>query len=416
MPDPIAPPAPAAPSTPAPSAPSPAPSAPAASAAPASGGMKDFISKLGAKPEPKPAASPAPEPPKEPVAAPAPAAMITAAPVAADDHADVPDAIWEKAPKNLKNAYYKTKRELETKLTSNETRLKELESKPNQSPADLKRIKELEERITKQEKDLEDREQRILQADYRSSKEFDEKYASKGNKAYQKAIGDVKALQVTLTDADGNQTQRPATENDFNALRALPPYEQDKKINELFGISAWRVSNHMRTLEALEQEANEAISTAKVKADENRRNFEKQNAERTTEYTTHADAYNAELVKTHAAYFAPDPTNPEASAALEQGLKYVDDAAKNHSKMSPKDLAETTSMIRYLAGSCPRLMTEINQLKAKLTAKDEELGKYRKSSPGSAPSPAGSNGTKAPEPEKRGIGAIKEMLNLVGKK
>lgn len=417
MPETIAPPASAAPSTSSPTpAPSPAPSAPAAPAAPAGGGMKDFISKMAAKPEPKaPVASPAPEPPNEPTATTAPAAVIPAAP-ATDDHADVPDAIWEKAPKNLKNNYYKMKRELETKLTTNETRLKELESKPNQSPADLKRIKELEERITKQEKDLEDREQRILQADYRSSKEFDEKYASKGNKAYQKAIGDVKALQVTLTDADGNQTQRPATENDFNALRALPPYEQDKKINELFGTSAWRVSNHMRTLEALEQEANEAISTAKVKADENRRNFEKQNAERTTEYTTHADAYNAELVKTHAAYFAPDPTNPEASAALEQGLKYVDDAAKNHSKMSPKDLAETTSMIRYLAGSCPRLMTEINQWKTKYAALEEELGKYRKSSPGSAPSPAGSNGAKAPEPEKRGIGAIKEMLNLVGKK
>jgi hypothetical protein len=404
--------APAAPS-PAPASPSPAPSAPAAPAAPPGGGMKDFISKMSAKPEPKPGGAAAPEPPKDPAAPPA----TPAAPAApTDDHPDVPDAVWDKAPKNLKNAYYKTKRELETKLTANEARLKELESKPNQSPADLKRIKELEERITKQEKDLEDREQRILQTDYRSSKEFEEKYVAKGNKAYQQAVNDVKRLQVKLVDADGNETMRPATENDFNDLRKLSPYEQDKRINEMFGTSAWRVSNHMRMIESLEQEATEALATAKTKSDEARRNFDKQNAERSNEFKTHADSYNAELVKTHSVYFAPDPANPEASAALERGLKYVDDAAANQSKMSPKDLAETTSMIRYMAGCAPRLMTELKQVREQLAAKDEELSKYRKSSPGGAPSPTGSNGAKAPEPEERGIGAIKAMMEKAGKR
>lgn len=411
----IAPPAPAAPSTPAPSAPSPAPNAPAAPVTPASGGMKDFISKMAAKPEPKPAASPAPEPPKEPPAAPAPSAVIPTAP-AADDHADVPDAIWEKAPKNLKNAYYKTKRELETRLTTNETKLQELESKPNQSPADLKRIKELEERITKQEKSLEEREQRIVQSDYRNSAEFKKNHEEPGLKAYQRAIGEIKRLQVKLTDAEGNETTRPATEGDFNALRNLDIYERDKKINEMFGFSAQRVILHMNELERIEGAANEALATAREKADESRRTFEKQHGERTQEYQTHAERYQSELVKTHAGYFAPDAANPEASAALERGLKYVDDAATNSSKMSPKDLAETTTMIRFLAGSAPRLMTEINQLKAQLTAKDEELGKYRKSAPGGAPSAPGGGGSKAPEPEKRGIGAIKEMLTLSGKK
>lgn len=413
MADPI--PAPAAP-TPPPAAPAPSPApgapstpSPAAPPAPASGGMRDFISKMGAKPDPKPTA--APEPPKADVAPEAP--KPDAAP--AGDHPDVPDAVWEKAPKNLKNAYYKTKRELESKLTANEARLKELESKPNPTGADIKRIKELEERSAKLEKDLEDREQRLIQTDYRSSSEFQEKYEKKGLDAYNRAIGDVKRLQVKIVDGDGNESMRPATENDFNALRALPPYEQDKKINEMFGTSAWRVSDHMRTLEKLEHEANEALASAKTKADENRRNFEKQNAERSTEFKTHSDRAIEELAKTHANYFAPDPTNPEATAALERGLKYVDESAMNGSKMSPKDLAETTAMIRFLAGSAPRLMTEVNQLRAQLATKDEELSKYRKSSPGSAPSPTGAPKA-APIEEKRGIGAIKEMLAASGKK
>lgn len=374
--------------------------------------MRDFLSKMSAKPEPK--APAAPEPPKEPAPTPAPAPPPTQEP--AGDHSDVPDSIWEKAPKNLKNAFYKTKRELETKLTVNEARLKELESKPNQSPDDLKKIKALEERIAKQEKDLEDREQRILQSDYRSSKEFEEKYVAKGNRAYQQAVRDVKQLQVKVVDEDGTETFRPATENDFNLLRQLPPFEQDKKINEMFGTSAWRVSNHMRTLESLEAEANEALSSAKTRAEEARRTFEKQSGERNQEFQTHSQRAMDEIAKAHPMYFAPDAANPEATAALERGLKYVDEAAANQSKMSPKDLAETTAMIRFLAGAAPRLMTELKQVRELLAARDEELAKYRKSSPGSMPSPTGANGAKAPEPEKRGVAAmIEQMKNAVKK-
>jgi hypothetical protein len=373
--------------------------------------MKDFISKMG-KPA-APASPAAPEPPKEPAAG-APAAPVIPAP--ADDHPDVPDEVWDKAPKNLKNAYYKTKREMQGKLTATEAKLKELESKPNQSPADLKKIQELETRASKLEKDLEEREQRILQADYSKSSDFQKKFVERGNKAYQRAIGEVKQLHVTLTDANDEKTERPATEGDFNALRSLPIYERDKKVNEMFGHSAHRVILHMNQIEQIEGEANEAIANAKTTAEENQRTFQKQSEERNTEYKSHIDRVNEEMVKTHAAYFAPDPANPEASQALERGLKYVDEAAANMSKMSPKDLAETTSMIRYLAGSAPRLMTENNQLKSKLTALEEELGKYRKSSPGSAPAPAGSNGAKAPEKEARGINAIKEMMLASGKR
>ena len=410
----ISPPAPAAPAAPKPSAPAPAPAAPAPAAppaAPSSGGMRDFISNMGKKPEPKPSDDTPPAATKPADVSPVPAAVTTPA----DDHPDITDAVWDKAPKNLKNAYFKTRRELQEKLTANENRLKELESKSSGSPADVKRIKELEERSAKLEKDLEEREQRILQTDYRSSKEFREKYELKGQRAYKQAIDDVKRLKVKQTDESGTETLRPATEEDFAALRSLPPFEQDQKINEMFGTSAWRVSNHMRSLENLEQEANEALASAKTKAEESRRNFEKQSGERNAEFKAHSDRAIEELQKAHANFFAPDPANPEATAALERGLKFVDDSAADGAKMSPKDLAETTAMIRFLAGSAPRLMTEVNQLKAQIAAKDEELAKYRKSSPGSAPSPTGAPKA-APVEEKRGIGAIKEMLAASAKR
>ena len=372
--------------------------------------MRDYIAGMGKKPDPKPDA--APEPPKGDIIPEPPAP----APAAPDDHPDVPDAVWDKAPKNLKNAYFKTKRELSDKLAANELKLKELESKPNQSPADLKRIKELEERSTKLEKDLDAREQRLIQVDYQSSNEFKEKYEKKGQDSYARAVADIKRLQVKFTDAAGEEKTRPATEDDFNYLRQLPPFEQDQKLNELFGSSAWRVADHMRTLERLTQEAQEAINGARTKAEETRRTNQKQMEERNAEFSTHSQRSIDEIQKNHAVYFAPDPANPEATAALERGLQYVDDAAKNQHTMSPKDMAETTAMIRFLAGSAPRLMTEINQLKAKLLAKDEELGKYRKSSPGSTPSPSGGAPKQTPTSEKRGVAAMIEMMNESAKK
>jgi hypothetical protein len=366
--------------------------------------MRSFIDGLG-KPKPKADATPGVPAGDVPPTTPEP------------QPADVTDEVWEKAPFKFKNAYYKYRRETEGKLTATEAKLKELEAKPNQSAADVKRIKELEERATKLEKDLEARENVLMQADYSKSREFKEKYADPGERAYAHALTEVKQLMVKATDGEGNEIERPATDKDFNALRQLPIYERDKKVNEMFGFSANRVILHMNKLEQIEMEANEAIGNARTKSEENRRTAEKQHTERSAEYNAHAERVNAELLKTHAVYFAPDPANPEASAALERGLKYVDEAAANNGKMSPKDLAETTAMIRFLAGSAPRLMTEVKQLREQLAARDEELGKYRKSSPGGAP-PIPSGGTPPiPDSEKRGAAAVQDMLEkAVGKR
>lgn len=401
------PPAPSAPTSPIPSsAPksttsvAPAAPAPAAEAPKPSVGMNDFIAKMG-----KPA-----EPPK-PDAAPKPPEGAAPAPVAAPE-ADVPvvgDEVWEKAPKNLKNSYYKFKRESESKLSEYDKKIKELESKPNQSPADLKKIQELEARSTKLEKDYQDAQERLTQADYSKSDEFKKNFVEKGNRAYQKAVSEITTLMVKSVDGEGVETQRRATQADFDEIRELKPYQQDQKINEMFGHSAFRVAAHLNTLNSVENEANEAISNANTKAEETRRVNEKKFGERSTEFKSHADKFKTDIETVHAAYFAPDPANPEATEALNNGLKYVDDAASRQHEMSPKDLAETTTMIRYLAGAAPRLMVEKKQLTEKLAALETELSKYRKSSPNSATPSAASAPVKT---EARGISAmVDEMLS-----
>lgn len=401
LPAPVAPASPIPSSTPKPAAPvAPAALTPAAEAPKPPVGMNDFIAKMG-KPAESPKSDVAPKSPEGTVPAPVVAPEIDA-PVVGDE-------VWEKAPKNLKNSYYKFKRESESKLSEYDKKIKELENKPNQSPADLKKIQELEARSTKLEKDYQDAQERLTQADYSKSDEFKRNFVDKGQKSYQQAINDIKRLSVNVTDAAGDTTQRPATQEDFDLIRSLPPFEQDKKINEMFGTSAYRVAAHITSLERLEGEANEAISNARTKAEETRRDNEKKFGERSTEFKSHADKFKTDIETAHAAYFAPDPANPEATEALNNGLKYVDDAASRQHEMSPKDLAETTTMIRYLAGAAPRLMVEKKQLTEKLAALETELSKYRKSSPSSATPSA----TSAPvKTEARGISAmVDEMLS-----
>ncbi len=374
--------------------PSPSPT-PAPSPAPSPArGIAAMVSGLSGEPEPKPEPTPTPTP--EPKTPPAPTG-------AAPEPEPAGEGLWKTAPKHLKNDHYKTKRELEGKISEFERKTKELEAKSTQSPADLAKIKSYEERVAALEKDLAERESRLVQADYAKSDEFKRLYIDKGTKAYTKAISEIKGLKVTATNQEtGEESTRPATQADFDAIRKLEPYDQDRKIHEMFGTSASRVALHLNILNSIESEANEAIASANEKATASQREQENNRLKGTQEFEAHSKAAQEELLKTHAAYFAPDETNPEATKALQGGYDYVDNAAKNAKTMTPKEYAETTTIIRGLASAAPRLMVEKRQLTAKVTALEAELAKYRKSAPGAA-----SPGTApAPAPkEARGIAA-----------
>ncbi len=305
------------------------------------------------------------------------------------DSTPIVEPVWDKAPKNLRNAHFKFKRETEEKIAKAEAKVKELEGKSVQSPDDLKKIKASEERIAALEKSLEEKDSRLMQADYSKSDEFKRLYIDKGERAYKKAVADVKTLRVKVTDqTTQEEVERPATEADFNALRKLDAYEQDKKLDEMFGASAKRVAMHINNLDSIESEANEAISGAREKSAEQQKQAQKQREERNGEFEAASKRANAELLEKHAAYFAPDETNPEASKALASGYEYVDEVAKNNGKASVKEHAESTAIVRALAAAAPRLMVEKKQLAAKIKGLEEELAKYRSSSPGNAGSKA----------------------------
>jgi hypothetical protein len=358
----------------------PAEPAPDSAPEPPKSGIMAAMAELdaeAAKPEP---AAPEPKPAPEP-AKPDPKAKLATDPKTAPEPEVVGEGLWKTAPKHLKNDHYKFKRETEGKIAEYERKVKELEGKSTQSPADLAKIKSLEERSAQLEKDLNDRESRLIQADYSKSEEFKRLYVDKGARAYTKAIGDIKHLKVRSVNAEtGEETERPATQADFDAIRRLDPYEQDKKLQEMFGHSSARVAWHINELNGIEISANEAIESAREKSEAQRKEFETQNQSRISDLANFSKSAQEELVKNHPGYFAPDPENPEATTALQKGYDFVD-SALNSKDVTPRERAEKATVIRSLAAVAPRLMVERKQDRAKIASLEAELAKFRKSSP-----------------------------------
>jgi hypothetical protein len=365
---------------------------PAAQEAPK--GIMDAMAQLdaGVAAADKAAATPTPEPPKD---APVTAPDGKTTPPAATPAAKEPEAepLWDKAPKNLKNAHYKFKRETGENIGKLEAKIKELEGKSTQSPADLKKIKDYEDRIAGYEKTLSEREQAIVEADYSRSAEFKRDYIDKANARYAQAVAVVKTLTVT----NGEGETRQATEADFRALLKLDPAAQDAALDQ-FGVSKNRVLSYINQLQSIEEAGTEAIARARERAVEKQKQQQAEFGTRSTEFKNIVAASTEELLKSRPEHFSPDPADPEATKIFDNGLKFYDETVANNGQLSVKDLAERAVIMRYGFAAYARLAHTDKANKAKIAGLEAELAKYRKSSPGSAAPGGGERG--ATEPKK----------------
>jgi hypothetical protein len=357
-------------------------------------GIMDAMAQLdaGVAAADKAAASHAPGPAKG-APQPPPADKTDAPAVAAPKDEPIVEPAWEKAPKNLKNAHFKFVRETGEKTSKLESKIKELEGKAIQTPADEKKIKEYEDRIAAYEKQVSDRDQALIESDYSRSAEFKREYIDKANTKYAQAISVVKTLQITNAEGESRQ----ATEADFRALLRLEPAAQDAILDQ-FGVSKNRVLSYINQLQSIEEAGTEAIAKSREKAVEKSKQQQAEFGNRSNEFKNITTSAIEELVKARPEHFLPDPANPEATKIFENGLKFYDNTVENNGNLSVKELAERAVIMRYGFAAYARLAHVDKQKTAKITALETELAKYRKSSPGSAAPTGGERGT--PEPKK----------------
>ncbi len=283
---------------------------------------------------------------------------------------------WEKADPKLKGEHFKTVRTLQDKVDSYEKRIKEIESKKVETPADTKLV----EQYQKQVKELE---QKIAASDYRQSAEFKKQFVDRITSSYQDSIAEMPALKITVSDADGNAIQRAATKEDFDRLLNLRGPDQDEAIAK-FGSSAYRVASMVRELIGLSRQSDQALAEHAKNAEQSAKEKALSDERNKGEYQQHYDASRAELEKSWPQYFAADESDPERSEALKQGYEFVDSIAAKQDSFTPDQKAAYNAVLRARAAGFSSVVLENNRLKSEVESLKGELGKFRKSDPGAA--------------------------------
>lgn len=366
------------------------------------GAMKEFEQLTAPKPKPdaspkKEEPTPKAEPKTEPKSEPKSDAKV--------DPKEKPEDLWSKAPPKLKGEHFKTVRQLQDKADSLEKKIKEIESKKVETPADAKLVEQYQ-------KQIQSLEQKIAESDYRQSQEFQKQYTTRINRIYQDAVEEVKALKVNSTDAEGNVTQRAATKEDFDRVFYLQGSAQDEAI-AAFGHSAYRVASIVRELNSLTRQSEQALAEHAQNAEKTAKEKELEKQRSEGEYKQHYDASVAQLEQGWPQYFAPDDKDPDATAALQQGYKFVDDVLANAESLKPDERAAKNAVIRARAAGFVRAIVENNRLKADLESMKAELSKFRKSDPGATDGDRGAATSSGEEEVPAGIdAATKAFANL----
>ena len=352
-------PAPAAAPTPAP-APAPAAPAPSDGAPPPDkptgiAGLMDQMDRAAGPQKP-----PAPVPEVKSVEAPKPEVKPPAQPGAPKAEDGEPD--WTKAPPKWFKIYEGYKSKTGETIKSLEAKIKSLETKPFEQPGDAAKLTALEKQLAEIRSESENAKKELARVDYTKSPEYKRDYVDRATGIYQEAVGFVKRLRVN--DGEG---QRPATEADFDYIRALPLDARRKAATEMFGDLATEVLDFTRDIDKVRRDAEVAV--ARHAETHERQRFERDETMKREkeQYDGHFQA-SLNAIKgnqTWGKWFADDPNDPEASTLLKDGYDEIENVLKNVDTLPPDQRAAYSAVWRARAAAAPRMLLEINRLTAK---------------------------------------------------
>ena len=371
-----------------------APAPPQAAAAPApsapqSGGIDGLMADL----DRQAAASP-PEPSKPDPAKPEPAKPAAKPPEAAKPSDD--EAVIKSNPKAWK-VFESFKKSAAAKEKALQDQVDAIKNKPVEGVADAGKIKALEDRIAELSEGEKTWKQRAAEADFTRSEEYSNKFVMPYNRELRQAIEEVKNLTVSFTD-DGETKTRQATEADFRKALSLPISEQDAFIHDSFGRSAHRVMARINEIGRIRAAAELAVSEHAEKSESSRLEKETLSKREQDEYDSHFSA-SSESLKSHpvgSKYFAPSDADPEGSKILTEGYDKFDTLKTTLGTMKPDERAAVSAVIRARFAAMPRVAAALTKATAEIESLKAELGKFKKSDPGSATAAPSGGASSAP--------------------
>lgn len=309
---------------------------------------------------------------------------------------------WTKAPPRLRKAYEELKTSSTAKISEFEAKIRALESKPVEKPADTKLIEEYQGKISTLQK-------RLAESDYSRSDEFKSKYVDPLGEAYKAAIAEVK--QLTVREGEGeNAKDRQATEHDFRHIMNLPLKDQGIAARRMFGDAADAVLAHRTELARLQRDMESAVKKASEEHETRSKEQQLASEKQKETYDRTKESALQHLKTKWPHWFSDDTADAEATAALKSGYDFVKGFVDKAEKMSLEDHAMHAAIVEARAAGFQREVFKNTRLSNKVKSLEEELEKYRKSDPGAGGDPAG-GGDPAASKSTGGIAAMAARFN-----
>lgn len=276
-----------------------------------------------------------------------------------------------------------------------EARIAELEK----GGATPEAIKPYEERATKAEARAKELEQEIIFYDYSKSDEFKQQYEVPYEKAWTRAMGDLKELTVE----DGKGSSRFFNANDLLELVNLPLQKARELAESLFGDFANDVMGHRKEIRGLLEARSSKLEEAKRDGSKMlRERMETQTRakgeiQKAIQETWDGEKEAVKQDKEIGHLFTPAEGDDEGNAAIERGYKLVDEAWSANPEdpkltaEQRKDIVKKHAAIRNRAAAFGRMRIELKRQLAKVAELEKQLAEYADSDPpmkGSEEAPA----------------------------
>jgi hypothetical protein len=294
-----------------------------------------------------------------------------------------------------KGSPWKLVKDYKERVTALESEVLELKKggvKPEERTA-------LEERATKAETRAKELEQYLTYVDYSQTEDFKTKFVQPYEKAWGRAMEDIKELTVP----DGSGGERAVNAQDLLQLVNMPLARARQLATEIFGEFADDVMQHRKEIRGLYEAQSAALEDAKKNGSEKLKQAREQQAAAQAAIGKTVkelwDRENNSIVtnEKYKPFFTPREGDEQWNSRLQKGYELVDKAfsenpANPNLKPEEREAAvRRHAAVRNRAASWGALRGEVERLSAELKKAQEELSQYKESEPGSegARKPAG---------------------------
>lgn len=277
-----------------------------------------------------------------------------------------------------KNAQKKSK-ELQAKLQEAEQRQPKL-------PPDIEKIQQDYARL---QKENDDHRQRLAQADYSRSPEYEEKFKVPYETAYRRGRAAVMSLRVTepagTDEATGDPkfTTRQGTADDFEKLYNMTDSDADAAAAAMFGPSARRVTDLRDRAKDLAETAWNAVAENTKKFGEQRQKTQAQMAQRGIALQGLWKKINDDLQKNHAEWFGEKQNDTEWNEGLTKGRSIAQQRfSQAYMNLTPEQRVLLDAQIFNRASAFTPLTKTVTTLRSELATAQKTIEQLRGSSPG----------------------------------